>query len=186
MDALFTLDKQIQSSIQQYNLLKNDESFISQSLSVDIPSESFKLLSEMSLDTINDELYELYKLITPTKYIIHDLLKYELMNISPLRVQVNVESFIELAMFYLNRYQHKAGGFSLEDSDWTVYTSSNKKYDINDNIVIFENSTTDLRDEIYLDSICKLLNKITLNSKTKVKMPYTSPILWILLKTKIY
>mgnify|MGYP000994981911 CR=1 FL=1 len=97
------------------------------------------------------------------------LLEYEFKN-RPIRspnIEMSLTDFSKYAQKLLNRYQSKAGGFYIEDTVWTMYTSTSSEYDVQDYEILFENSVDKLdsndneikeyldRLEIILDNICK-------------------------------
>lgn len=140
-----------------------------------------------NLDTTND--YELatlvIKCLTPIQ-IKNLLLEYELKNFKQDTIkEMTMDEFIKEAKFLLNRYQGKAGGFSLEDSEWKMYTSdsmleeTHSKHYIKDNEILFVNSVDncDLNDdklENYLDLLVDRLNSLANNIKAEIRYDESS------------
>ncbi len=100
------------------------------------------------------------------KDIRHILLKYELKYIQRKPSCVSLEQFKKIAIKYLHRYQSKAGGFRIGDCDWTIHDTTSRKYTINANEIVFENTINDnelhTRETVeYLEGILRLLNSIS-------------------------
>ena len=93
------------------------------------------------------------------------LLEYELknfkQNVDKVK-EMTMDEFIKEATFLLNRYQCKAGGYHIEDCEWTMYTSEtipdNGEHYVKDNEILFVNSidNNDLEND-EVDSYLNLL-----------------------------
>ena len=98
------------------------------------------------------------------------LLSFELKNYKHkhLSQKMSLNEFTNEAMILFKRYQSKAGGFLLEDSEWIVYDNTTTKYEVSENELLFENTinTCDIDDDEttrYLDYIVKRLNSFAKN-----------------------
>lgn len=99
----------------------------------------------------------------------HIILKHELKYYKPDEVKTFAE-FIFNAKEILDRYQHRAGGFLIEDQQWILHTPDSKKYTLKENEIIFENtiSIADVDDEEthkYLKRIVRMLKQLNKNIK---------------------
>lgn len=131
------------------------------------------------------------KLMTPNE-MKSKLLKFELEHYEEIPKSLTLLQFTKEARTILSRYQHKAGGFILEDDQWTVYTSNSDGHSVLQNEVLFENSLSkyDLLDTVsgethsYLDLIMKRLNSLSSDIKiTKdIRLEEEYGVAWILIK----
>lgn len=104
--------------------------------------KNLDIIDERELATI------VTKCLTPTQ-MKRILLEYELKNFREDMDEVKEmtrEEFIKKAKFLLNRYQCKAGGYYVEDCEWTMYTSETMpeetqgEHYVKDNEILFVNS----------------------------------------------
>lgn len=125
------------------------------------------------------------------KTIKHELLKFELNNLTLDTKQISLKNFVKEVKRYLIRYHWKAGGFLLEDSEWRVYRKNCSRHEILANHVLFENSLdySDKEDRdtiVYLEAIVRLLNQIS--DTIKVNYEFVDEdnddmkIVWVLLR----
>lgn len=117
-----------------------------------------------------EKKYILTKIIT-TKDVNRILLNYELTNYTPEKKMMNMNEYIKEAQKMFLRYQHKAGGFNINDTIWTIHKNNSTKYKIKKNEVFFENTIKEkyMEEEEtskYLKNILRLLNNISLNVTT--------------------
>lgn len=116
----------------------------------------------------------LMKYLTDTEVDTH-LLKYELYNYSNKQdLTLSLDEFEEKALKLLDRYQWKAGGFKIEDSEFIVHKNNQKIYRVLSNELLFENTIdrTDLGDEeteYYLDNLMKQLNNLSKNIEVEYR-----------------
>ena len=98
----------------------------------------------------------------------HILLDYELTHYKDTPKIMTLDEFSKTALTILNRFQGKAGGFLIEDLQWTLYTTTTKKYEIHSNEILFENTLNicdydDHETECFLNKIVRRLGSITSN-----------------------
>lgn len=74
------------------------------------------------------------------KQMKHIILNFELFHHKPESKAMSLDNFTKEASRYLERYQSKAGGFLLDDISWKIHRNGSKRYDIEENEVLFENS----------------------------------------------
>lgn len=174
-------------------------------------------ISDMA-QLINKNLYKMdyeekkYLLIMClSTYNIHnELLKIEFNNLNPKNETMTLNNFCTNVKKLLTRYQHKVGGFLLEDMIWTLYDYNDGKYNLTQNEVVFENTMPafhipkrgeSLKDDLfllknyceieetihYLNKLTKLLNNMSNNIKTSLKFidSYRDDIIVIILHCKI-
>lgn len=96
------------------------------------------------------------------------LLQYELKNWIPLKKKMTINEFAKIAQKLLHRYQSRAGGFMIEDREWTLHKHGSNKYNLRKNEILFENTLsddyrTDKETREYLFDIILLLNKLSDN-----------------------
>ena len=112
-----------------------------------------------------------------SKDIIKYLLSYELKNYNIKCVeQMSLDEFLPIALSYLNRYQWKAGGFFIEDDQWTVYRHGDydMNTDVKENEILFENTiyftySHDHDTAFYLDNLIDILNSIASNIDVEIR-----------------
>ena len=121
--------------IQIYDFLHKIDSHSNYQLNRSLePTNNTKNLADIIHNNYdNMQLEELkslvIKLISPNE-IKSKLLKFELEHYEEKPKDLTLQEFIKEATAILLRYQHKAGGFNLEDNQWTIYTSTTKSYSI--------------------------------------------------------
>lgn len=93
--------------------------------------------------THEDQYTIITKILNPI-HMKHILLDYELKNIDLNCKMENMYDFVKFTQKSLSRYNWKAGGFLLEDSEWTLHHHRSKKYSLTENEVVFENSILDI------------------------------------------
>ncbi len=103
------------------------------------------------------------------------LLSYELNNYKNKPItNMSLDAFLKQAIRVITRYQHKAGGFLLEDKEWKVYRHGCKEYDVENNEILFVNSLdrSDVDDEntdLFIRKIVKQLNMISKNITVEIR-----------------
>jgi hypothetical protein len=162
-----------------------------------------------NMGTMTNEELKLFLLkCTNTHSIKKRLLKYELFNLIPEKKNnISLYDFSYVVFKYLKRYQSKAGGFQIEDKEWTLYTNdicdinihdkynniiyNQNKYPLLENEIIFENtilenSINDNETTCFLIKLTHLLNKIddTIKVSYKIINSNSDKIYWIILKCK--
>jgi hypothetical protein len=122
------------------------------------------------------------------KRVKHILLAHELNYLKVEPKQMNLTDFGRCAKSILDRYQCKAGGFLIEDMEWTLHTYKSKEHNIKKHELVFENSVDkldiDVDDtQIYLDQIERRLNKISTNISVTIhyKTSKSDKLVWILI-----
>jgi hypothetical protein len=138
--------------------------------------------------------YELRKIFIRSfsiKKIRSQLLGVELKNYECIPVEMNLEIFVKKAQTISRRYQTKAGGYYIEDNDWTVHNNDSRKYNIRVNEIVFENSIdknyyNSIETQKYLKRLTKRLNCISTNIKVEQRHKNSKhdSITWILIWCK--
>lgn len=89
---------------------------------------------------------------------------------------LSLESFLKKATKLLFRYQCKAGGFLMDDSDWLIYRyqDGNNKYDLKKNELLFENTfnicdESDIEMNVYFDKIGNMLDSLSNNINIEIE-----------------
>lgn len=158
----------------------------------------------------NEEKKYLLHMCLSTYNIHNELLKIEFNNFNPIQETMTLKTFYSKVNKLLTRYQHKVGGYILEDIIWSSYNCNDDKYNLSQNEVVFENSMPafhipkrgdTLKDDIlslknycefeetiiYLNKLTKLLNKLSTNIKVSMKFidSYRDDIIVIVLHCKL-
>ena len=100
----------------------------------------------------------------------HELTYYE----SNPTNNMTLDAFIKHAYYILNRYQSKAGGFLMEDIEWTLFTNDTTKYDVHENEILFENTISlcdfeDMETMEFLHKLEKRLGYVAKNIKINLR-----------------
>lgn len=106
------------------------------------------------------------------------LLSFELDNykVKP-STNISLDQYVNEAFKIIIRYQHKGGGFLLEDAEWKVYRSGSSEYEVEENEVLFVNTLdkSDIDNEatdIFLRKLSKRLNMISKNINIEMRQMY--------------
>ncbi len=98
------------------------------------------------------------------------ILSYELKNYKPEQKikTMSLDKFKTHVLKLLNRYQCKAGGFLIEDNEWSVHDNTSVKYEVEKNELLFENTISvvdedDNEADCFLEYLVKRLNLIADN-----------------------
>lgn len=141
-------------------------------LHTDNKDESTMLAQKMNKETIVDVIKyknEVFETFTELK-IRKILLEFEFYNMKIETTNDNFEKVIEICENILNRYTYYAGGCRLEDKNWVKYIKGDKKYELKDNEIIFENSIPSIyKDDYETDKFLKQLNKLFGSISEKIK-----------------
>jgi hypothetical protein len=178
-DILHKLEKQKNYSLKNedkknYHLAKFLYQNFDQMDGIEMKELAMKCLTENELKSILLNFELTYYKEKPQKYL-------------------SLEEFLIKAQMILNRYQGKAGGFLLEDTEWEVYRphDSNQKYDLMENEILLVNSidVTDYDDSETEKYIKKLVNRLkSIAENIKIDMRYKNSekdkIIYILLWVK--
>jgi hypothetical protein len=129
-----------------------------------------------NLDKMTDEEIKIYfSKITTTQQARYHLLKCEFNNYLPPQLDsLTLDKFIPLATKCFDRYYRKVGGKFIDDTIWNIHTNKSKRYKLNENEIIFEN-TINVNDCKHPDTINFLsrmtihLNNICQNINVKLK-----------------
>lgn len=187
MDELNKIESEISSKIIEYNEKYNKYKEKKLLNNFNGNHEIAKKITN-SFDETNDEnTKKLFDEISNYNALKHHLLKYELnyLILDPIN-NATRENIIEKIIFYLNRYQFRAGGYFLEDFNWKIYYPTDTKYNLLESQIIFENSTNEYGAENnetieFLEKIVKLLNNITPNLNAKYKFKHTHNVVWVII-----
>lgn len=87
-------------------------------------------------------LSNIHKKIINKSQMIKDVLTYELLYYTNKENRTTKEEVIDYVMKSLKRYQRIVAGFDLEDDEWIIYDSNNKRFKINniENKVVLYNT----------------------------------------------
>jgi hypothetical protein len=102
------------------------------------------------------------------------LLDFELSHHKFIPTKMTLTDFLSKAKIIFNRYQGKAGGFLLEDNEWSVHESKSEEFYVKLNELLFVN-TLDETDcdnyetEQYLKKLTRKLNTIAENIKVELR-----------------
>lgn len=112
--------------------------------------------------------------IVDIKTVKRELLKYELKYFERKPKTMTLSKFEIKAQKLLNRYQHKAGGFRLEDKVWLIHHSNSNDHDVKANEILFENTINDndyedVETNEYLTFLTKQLSKIAKNIDVDIR-----------------
>lgn len=96
------------------------------------------------------------------------MLEYELKNLNPKPIGMNLNKFGRDAAKILKKYQCKGGGFLFGKDEWKMHNFMSKKYNIGKNKIYFENFIHidflfDFETISYLHNIVRILNLISSN-----------------------
>lgn len=192
----------IEQELFTYNVLHQLEKFKNYNLNdwntntLEQNTDSAKYLHENmdKMDEIEMGNY-LLKCIGPIE-IKKQLLTFEFKNYKyELVDSMSLDEFTKKAIVLINRYQWKAGGYLIEDNEWTVYKTDfeNSNYNVKKYEVLFENTLdkSDLNDEEtydFINQLLKHLNSLCKNIKVEFKQEIEKRIvkllLWIVDKTQ--
>jgi len=86
------------------------------------------------------------------------LLLYELENYKEEQEEMELVDFIKYTKQIFRRYQGKASGFLIEDTEWKIYTETTNEYNLKENEILLENSINKL--DIDNHDTIKFLNLI--------------------------
>nr|QBK88486.1 MAG: hypothetical protein LCMiAC01_01630 [Mimivirus LCMiAC01] len=124
------------------------------------------------------------------KHVKRTLLNFELKYsiITPVFKKLSIEQFTKEALQILKKYQCKAGGYYIEDRDWTVHTQTSDEYEVKNYQIVLENSADkrncqDNETINYLKNIVRLLNGLSNDIKVEYEIdePEKGNIVWILI-----
>jgi hypothetical protein len=124
------------------------------------------------------------------KKINRELLKYELINSIKYFQSENIKftriEFVKKALDLLKKYQCKAGGYFIEDDEWTIYKTDFKDEIVSENKLYLENSIdkNDAKDSdtfLFMERITLLLNALSksINVSYKLKESKKDDLTWI-------
>jgi len=169
--------------MKHYNLLHNMEKY--GNYSNDLHKKSYKDRRELA-----NYIHENYNTMDETEMKIiamkcldinkikHILLNFEIKNFKqePFE-QLSLDKFKLYAVNIFNRYQHKAGGFCVEDREWIIHDNTSKIHKVAENELMFENTISiiddnDMETENYLLNLIKQLSYIAENIKIEWKQKH--------------
>lgn len=97
------------------------------------------------------------------------LLLFELKNFKPRTLKyLSLNDFKNKAINIFNRYQCKAGGFLMDDTEWKIYDFKSMEYEVNENELLFVNTINEIDNDdyecdLFLKYLIKQLNSICEN-----------------------
>lgn len=143
-----------------------------------------------NFDTMTpDEMKETVLKCMTEKQIKKILMEFELRQYRPAsKGEMSLDKFIKKTLNVLSRYQCRAGGYYIEDMEWTVHRSDSDDYEVEDYQVVLINSI-DIKDSEdnetikYMENIVEYLNCISDNIEVEqdVYDPEKGDIVWLLL-----
>lgn len=169
-NAFITEDKN-KKDIEVYN--KRLEKELDENYGVDIekPTKEKRNLARYINEHFNDmKLNDMIKLLQQCmteKQIKKTLLEFEFKYIDVIKPRdLDLDEFVGNALKILKRYQCKAGGYYIEDTDWIVHRKDSVKYDVKNNEVLFENSVDkidflDNETQYFIKRIASILNGLS-------------------------
>ncbi len=134
----------------------------------------------------NEELVEMANICRTENEHKRKLLCFELKYFREKPRSMTLEEFKENAIRILKRYQSKAGGFKIEDSEWLIYSVADvdDNHLVMDNELLFENSICkcdedDIETNRYLDMIIDRLNSLSNEIDVDLHFNYLDSLVWI-------
>lgn len=119
------------------------------------------------------------------------ILRHELKFLKIQPKDMTLEQFKKEVMYVLKRYQHCAGGFNMDDSEWVIHDNTSKCYSVYETELIFENTLhMDYENDVecfeYMELLINRLNMIATNIivSTHTYFSKRDQIYYILLKCK--
>lgn len=102
------------------------------------------------------------------------ILNFELNYLEREPTYMTLEEFSVQADRILKRYQWRAGGFLIEDTQWKIMTSKSRNHDIMDNEILFENTidikrSIDIETRDFLERIVDQLNSLATNIDVELR-----------------
>jgi hypothetical protein len=192
--------KQIETEMKRYNTehkletLKNYNLFLSKD-NIDKRLELAKYIHD-NYNTMDDiEMQTMLTKCLDIHKIKSLLLQYELENYEEeeLKKYMSLDEFKKKALYIFTRYQCKAGGFLMEDSEWIIHDKTTTNYDVKENELLFENTINIIdvnNNEIdtYLFYIIKRLTSLSENIdvelRQQVKNKTVHLLIWVTDMTK--
>jgi hypothetical protein len=121
----------------------------------------------------------------------HIILRHELKFLKIQSKDMTLDQFKKEVVCVLKRYQHCAGGFNMDDSEWIIHDKTSKNYTVYETELIFENTLhmdykTDVECSEYMELLINRLNMIALNIVVSIHtyLSERDQIYYILLKCK--
>jgi hypothetical protein len=153
------------------------------------------IVQHIAKDYHNMTDFELNQLVVKTmtnkeirsRLLLHELRFYE----QTPKYMCSLDKFKQEVQKLLIRYSHKAGGFKIDDREWTCHDHASKQYKIYVNELVFENTIS--KDYIsdaecceFLRLLIKRLNMIAINIRVTFHTHYVprDQIYYLLLKCK--
>lgn len=193
------MQEEIKKQIEEYNImhkldLANNygiEDEIDMDKNIDIAN-----IINKEYDNLNiDQMRELATKCLTSKQIKRILLSHELkyyrsneLKELKLSTELSLNEFKNIAVNLLNRYQCKAGGFYIEDTEWKVHSYESKEHDIKKYELLFENTVDrsaveDDDTHQYLEALGKRLNSLASNIDIEIRYKSSrhDSIIWILI-----
>lgn len=191
--SIFITEDKTRKDIQKYNDLHKKELENNYGIDIEKNSKDKKDLAKYintKFDSMSlQDMIELLPRCMPEKKIKKVLLEFEFKYIDLIQPKkMDLGEFIKYASNLLNRYQCRAGGFYIEDTQWIVHRQDSVKHDIMNNEVLFENSIDKLdfldnETQYYIKRITYLLNSLCKDIKVdyNYKESKEDGITWILI-----
>jgi len=138
----------------------------------------------------NEEIRNLAHRLMTDKMAKFIVFSHMLENYHPKTKNLTMDEFIKEAQKIFIYFQNSGGGFSIEDTNWQIKTSKDKKYKLKENEIMFINSISqsdinDCETELYVNNIIRILNELATNIKVEYRLNEgTNKIFWILIKCR--
>jgi len=175
-------------NMKKYNIIREIDKHDNYELISNNPCDTSTFFHK-NYNTMDElELRSIYNKIVPIQKIKSELLKHELLNFNiEMCDNMTLEQFKKQAMKLLYRYTCKAGGFNLDDTMWTCYSSKSKSTDYNiktyeilfENTIDRENYDNEIKE--FMNKIINVLNELSKNIKVEIDHKTTGNIRSILL-----
>lgn len=143
-----------------------------------INSENAGNIKNLNCLNISEKTKILCDIYNETK-INNELLKYELLFFEPNEKINDLQKLANFIQEAFNKFTWTTGGYNLDDNYWNLHFKDSKKYEINDNQFIIDNSfnqyykyDTELFD--FLQLLKKYFNRISSNFSISLKYLYDS------------
>lgn len=174
----------LNKEIEEYNIQHHMASYSKYNMHLDV--DNSEQLSEYihnnysSMDRKEMETVAL-KLLSDNQ-LKHTLLKFELENYVPKEINMNKDTFVKTCHSILIRYQSKAGGFKIDDTEWSTDTDV-------EGCVAFLNTVTKpnfVKEETqqYLKSLVNRLNNVATNYDVELKSDIYDGVVWVVIFAK--
>jgi hypothetical protein len=193
-NSVFVIENERRKTIEEYNkrhLVELEKNYFVQEndINVNILMEREQIANKIrkNFDNLSkDELIKFSNICSSEKEHKSKLLAYELKYYREKTRSMTLDQFKDKAIKILTRYQSKAGGFKLEDLDWSIYTidNSDEEHTIMENELLFENTMCkcdedDSETNKYLTLIVDQLKSLSDDIEIELRFNYEDNLIWV-------